>query len=244
MAIIGLVITGVKQATEHAYDTSVTQVEETINITSKDTLRLKMNSHEEYNKYMNRSHHNYKISRNENDEKIISTTDIRLIVKSTTDSLASIKVKAFAKGSSYDLARERAQNINYKYTIVNNELKLDSYLLTDVSNKFSDQHVEIILYLPEGAIFYADDNTHNFHQNYSASNDVLKTGMEEHYLKVIEDDVECLDCAEEIEEEEFIEEATEIIETITNKKSSNEEKPEVSLKINEEDGVTLEVNDN
>lgn len=242
MAIIGLVITGVKQATEHAYDTNITQVEKTINITSRDTLKLKMNSHEEYNKYLYRYHNDYKINRNENDEKIISTTDIRLIVKSTTDSLASIKIKAFARGSSYELARERAQNINYNYTIINNELKLDSYLITDVSNKFSDQHIEIILYLPEGTIFYADDNTSSFHQNYSASNDILKTGMEEHYLKVIEDDVECLDCIEEIEE--IIEEATEIIETITTKKPSNKEKPKVSIQINDDNGVTLELNDN
>lgn len=238
MAIIGLVITGVKQATEHAYDSSIVQADETINIASGDTLKLKMNSHEEYNKYMNRYRRDYKISRNENNQKIISAPDIRLMVKSTTDSLASIKVRAFAKGSSYDLARERAQNINYNYTIVNNELKLDSYLLTEVSNKFSDQHIEIILYLPEGAIFYADDNTHSFHQNYSSSNDILKTGMEEHYLKVIEDDVECLDCVEEIIEEDFTKETSEIMETITDKKS------EVTISINEKNGVNIEVNDN
>ncbi len=144
-----------------------------------------------------------------------------------------------ARGSSYDLARERAQNINYKYVIVNNELRLDSYLITDVSNKYSDQNIEIVLYLPEGTVFYADDNTHKFHQNNSYTNDILKTGMEEHYLKVIEDDTECLDCVEEIEEEEIEEEIIqeEIIET-------TEDKPEVSLQINEEDGVTLEVNDN
>ncbi|WP_299123383.1 PspC domain-containing protein [uncultured Winogradskyella sp.] len=244
MAIIGIVIIGVRQATEHAYDTNITQVEETINIASGDTLKLKMNSHEVYNKYMNRRYHNYKISRNDSDDKVISTTDIRLMVKSTTDSLASIKIQGFARGSSYDLAKERAQNINYNYTVVGNELKLDSYLVTDVSNKFSDQHIEVILYLPEGTIFYADENTYNFHKNNSYTNDILKNGMEEHYLKVIEDDVECLDCIEEIKEkEDFIEEENEIIETIINEKSSGEEKPDVSVQINE-DGVDIEVNDN
>ena len=242
MAIIGIIITGVKQATEHAYDTNITQVEETINIASGDTLKLKMIGHDNYNKYMNRNYHNYKISQNDSDNNIISTTDVRLIVKSTTDSLASIKVKSFARGSSYDLARERAQNVNYNYTIVGNELRLDSYLITDVSNKFSDQHVEIILYLPEGTIFYADDNTHNFHQNNSYLNDILKSGMEEHYLKVIEDDVECLDCEVEIEKEE--DDDVEIIETPSEVESLNEEKPNVSIQINEENGVNIEVNDN
>jgi len=242
MAIIGLVITGVKQATEQAYDTSFTQVEETINMTSGDTLKLKMISHDDYNKYMDKYYHNYKISRNDNNNNIISTTDIRLMVKSTTDSMASIKIKGFARGSSYDLARERAQNINYDYAIIGNELRLNSYLTTDAINKFSDQHIEVILYLPEGTIFYADDNTHKFHQNNSYSNDILKTGMEEHYLKVIEDDVECLDCIEEVEE--VIYEEEEIIETSENERLSNEDKPDVSLQINDEDGVTIEVNDN
>ena len=65
--------------------------------------------------------------------------------------------------------------------------------------------------------------------------------MEEHYLKIIEDDTECLDCEEvdEIEEEKI-----EVIETSDKKEPSNEDKPKVNLKINDEDGVTLEVNDN
>ena len=232
IAIIGLIITGVRQATEHAYEANVTQVEESINIASGDTLKLKMTGHDDYNKYMDKDHNNYKISRNDNDVNVISTTDIKLIVKSTTDSLASIKVKSFASGSSYDLARDRAENINYKYAIIGNELRLDAYLITDVSNKFSDQNVEITLYLPEGSIFYADDNTHNFHQNNSYINDILKTGMEEHYLRVIEDDVECLDCALDTEKEE--KETTGI----------SEKRPDVIIQINEEDGVNMEVSDN
>ncbi|WP_400078168.1 PspC domain-containing protein [Winogradskyella sp. R77965] len=238
MAIIGIIITGVKQATEHAYDTSYTQVEKTINITSGDTLKLKMIGHDSYNKYLSRYHHNYKISNSDSDNRVISTSDVRLIIRSTTDSLASIKIDGFARGSSYDIAKERAQNINYNYAMVNNELRLDSYLTTDVSNKFSDQHVQVILYLPEGTIFYADDNTHNFHQNNSYLNDILKTGKEEHYLKVIEDDVECLDCAVIEEEKE------DIIETLIEEESSNEEKPDLSIQINDEDGVNIEVNDN
>ena len=246
MAIIGLVVTGVKQATEHAYDTNITQVEETLNIVSSDTLTIKMIGHDDYNKYIHKYYHEYKIGRNENNTNVISNTDIRLIIKSTTDSVASIKIKGFASGSNYDLARERAQNINYNYTFVDNELRLDAYLTTDVINKFSNQNIEVIVFLPEGTVFYADENTHKFHQNNSYVNDILKTGQEEHYLKVIEDDVECLDCVEDIEEEiaEFTEEATEIIEDITNEKSSEEETPNVSIKINDEDGVKIEVKDN
>ena len=243
MAIVGLIVTGVKQATEQAYDANISLVEKTIDISSGDTLKIKMVSHDNYNKYMHRDYHNYKISSVDSDQKIISTTDIRFMVKSTTDALASIKINAFARGSSYDLARERAQNINYNYSIINNELKLDSYLITDATNKFSDQHIEIVLYLPEGTIFFANDNTNRFHQNYSSTNDILKSGMEEHYLKVIEDDVECLDCIIESEvNDDTIEESTEKESTI--KVTVDKTKSTVDYIIDDEDGVNIEINDN
>lgn len=246
MAIIGLVVTGIRQATEHAFDANVVHVEKTMAIAPGDTLKIKMRGHDNYNKYLNRNYHSYKISASEDNQKIISTSDVRLMVKSTSDTVASIKINGFARGSSYDLARERAQNISYNYALSNNELRLDSYLITDATNKFSDQHIEVVVYLPEGTIFFADDNTHSFHQNYSSSNDILKSGMEEHYLKVIDDDVECLDCSDELqqEEEEFKEITTEITDTITKKKSSNTSKSEVNIQINDEDGVNIEVNDN
>ena len=243
MAIVGLIVTGVKQATEQAYDANITKVEKTIDISSGDTLKIKMVSHDNYNKYMHRDNHNYKISSMDSDQKMISTTDIRFMVKSTTDALASIKINAFARGSSYDLARERAENINYNYSIINNELKLDSYLITDAINKFSDQHIEIVLYLPEGTIFFANDNTHNFHQNYSSTNDILKSGMEEHYLKVIEDDVECLDCIIEPEVNDDTNENSVEVE-VNNEVQSDKTKSQVDYKIDDKDGVTIEVIDN
>jgi len=239
VSIIGLIITGIKQATEQAYDANFTKVDDTLNIASGDTLKIKMVGHDEYNKHLYSNNNGYRISSTDDGNNIISATDIRLTVKSTTDSLASIKIIALARGSSYELARKRANEIKYNYSIVNNELKLDSYLITHASNKFSDQHIEVVLYLPEGSIFIANSNTQNFRRYYKSSNEILKRGMENHFLKVKEDDVECLDCDDEIENEEFIEETSEIIETITNK-----EKSEVTISINEENGVNIEINDN
>ncbi len=68
-----------------------------------------------------------------------------------------------------------------------------------------------------------------------------------HYYLIKEDTAECLDCViekeEEAEEEEIVAEKTEVIETINQEPSSKEE-PEVSVKINEEDGIDIQVNDN
>ncbi|MBV7267834.1 PspC domain-containing protein [Winogradskyella luteola] len=234
IAIIGLVIIGFKQATEHAFDAKTT-IKEQLNITENDTLRLSM-SNDTYNDYYYRRNNHYKLIEDENG-RIIKSTDIRLVVRSTKDSLASIVLEKQARGSSYNAAKSRAQNINYNYELSNGKLLLDPYLTTDIENKFSDQEVLVMLYLPEGTVLYADDNTYSFHRNSSYFNDILNNGMEEHYLKIIEDDTECLDCEEKLNENE------DDFETSAEKLSSNEEKPEVRLKI-DEDGVDLKVNDN
>lgn len=50
------------------------------------------------------------------------------------------------------------------------------------------------MYLPEGTTVWTDDNTYSFHRNPSSYRDIIDNGFEEHYLKVINDDVICLDC--------------------------------------------------
>ena len=65
-----------------------------------------------------------------------------------------------------------------------------------------------------------------------------------HYYLIKEDTAECLDCVEENEEEEeVVAEKIEVVETINQESTSNEE-PELSVKINEEDGIDIQVNDN
>jgi len=193
MSIIGLIVLGVREASEHAFDASVTQ-EEQLYIVPNDTLNIRMMGNTAYSKNFGRHHNLFKLVYNENDEKIIYTSDVRLIVKSTKDSVASISIEKNAQGSNYQEAKKRAQNINYNYTLENNELLLDSYLTTDFENKFRDQEVEIILHLPEGTVIYADENTYSFHRNSSYYGDILDNGMEEHYLLIINDNTTCLDC--------------------------------------------------
>ncbi|EPR74351.1 hypothetical protein ADIWIN_0693 [Winogradskyella psychrotolerans RS-3] len=251
MSIIGLVITGVKQATEHAYDATIVKVEKQIKVTSGDTLKLRMLSHDIYNQNFRRTYESYKISPSHNGEKIISSTDVRLIIKQTSDSLASIKIHSLASGSSYDLARERAQNINYNYELNKNELKMDSYFTTEGSNKFSEQQIEIYIYLPEGTVFQTDNYVSRFSKYYNAPDNLLTREMENHYYKVDMNDHECLDCVEEIKEQDiedvFEEAAEDIVEQEIGTLKNTEHEPkksEVNIKINDEDGVSIEVNDN
>lgn len=193
LAIVGLIIIGVKNAAEYAFDSSVTQ-EERLSISASDTLAIKMMGHPNYDRHLERHHSSFRLLYDDDDQKNIYSSDVRFIVRSTKDSLASIHIKKNAEGASHKEAKDRAEKINYNYVLAGHELQLDGFLTTNHENKFRNQQVEVILYLPEGTILYADDNTYTYHQNSSYRNDILDNGMEEQYLKVIEDSVMCLDC--------------------------------------------------
>ncbi|MFC0605491.1 PspC domain-containing protein [Winogradskyella pulchriflava] len=238
MAIIGLVITGVKQATEHAFDAKVTNTE-VLNIKSNDTIKLSRLKFDQYSSSFYSRNNEFKIVEDDNGKSIISS-DIRYIVKSTTDSVASITIEKKATGSNYNIARTRAENINYNYALSNGNLDLDAYLSTDVDNKYSEQEVLLIINLPEGTVIHTHKNFPKYY-SYLSNNNILRKIEKGNYYKVVRDDVECLDCIEEVIEAEVLEidGDSPFIETSTEKSSSNKEKSEVDYKINE-DGVDID----
>lgn len=192
VSIIALAVIGIRQAVEQGYDGEVI-IEKNLPIFSNDTLKIAMVANKNY-EYKVRRSGNFEIKYNDANEKLIYSNDIRLIVRSTSDSIAKIVIEKKAEGKSFLNAKETAQAINYNYSINNNNLSLDGYFTTDVSNKYRNQEIEIIVYLPEGTVLYADNNTYSFHRNYSRYNDILNNGDEEHYLKIIKNKTVCLDC--------------------------------------------------
>ena len=193
-AIITLSIFAAREVTEYARDASVTNKEE-IAITAVDTLHVKMKGNDMYSSYLHRDY-DFDILYDENDNKLIYSSNVRLIFRSTKDSLASVSVEKNARGNSYQNAKARAGEINYNYAFSDDELILDGYFLTDATNKFRDQEVEVVLYLPEGSVIYIDNNTYSFHTNSSRYRDIIDNGDEEQYLRVVRDDVICLDCGD------------------------------------------------
>ena len=191
-SIIGLSVLGVKQATEQGYDGDYI-TENRISIKANDTLKLKMLSNNRYEYDASRSGSFY-LKSDEDGNKIIYSNDIRLIVRSTNDSVATVFLEYKAEGSSFDNAKERAEAIDYKYTFNNNTLTLNSYFTTDIVNKYREQEIEIVLYLPLGTILFADKNTYSYHSNSSRYNDILRNGDEEKYLLIQKSKTICLDC--------------------------------------------------
>jgi hypothetical protein len=192
LSIIGLGILGIQQATEQAYDGEA--IEETsLPVRMGDTLRLAMRADTQY-EYTVRRSGGVEIKYTENEDKIIYSNDIRLIVRSINDSIGKIVISKTAEGKNLLEAKQRAEAIDYNYTMENNSLTLDGYFLTNIENKYRNQEVEIILYLPIGTVVYADENTYSFHRNNSNYRDILNNGDESHYIRILENKTECLDC--------------------------------------------------
>jgi len=193
-AIITLSAFALNEVSEFSRDANVVTKSE-INSTANDTLYVKMASNSIYSKGIYKDY-DFEIVYDENDEKKIYSSNVRLIFRSTKDSLATISIEKNARGSNYQNAKQRAENIEYSFDFSSNELLLDGYFLTDAENKFRDQEVEIIVYLPEGSIVNTDGNTYSFHRNYGHYRDIIDNGDENQYLRVIKDDVICLDCGD------------------------------------------------
>ncbi len=192
ISIIGLGILGIRQATEQAYDGDVI-TEDVIPIRTGDTLRIAMRADKQYSYDVSRQG-GVQIEYDINDEKIIYSNDIRLIVRHTRDSVGRLLIERTAQGGSFLNAKKRAEAIDYNYSFEDGKLILDGFFITDIEQKYRDQEVEIVLYLPIGSILYAEDNTYSFHRNGSRYNDILDNGDEEQYLRILEDETECLDC--------------------------------------------------
>lgn len=199
ISILGLVFFGIQEATERAFDGEV-RISETLPVTSNDTLYISMMGDPQLNSTPYRSG-DFNISYDQNDQKVIWSQDVQLIVKSTTDSVGRMEIIKYAEGKNYEEARARAENINYSSSFSNGRLELGGILTTDPENKYRDQRVQVTLFLPIGAVIYAADNTYSFHRNSDYYDDILHNGYEERHLRITREGTECLDCPAEEEED-------------------------------------------
>lgn len=191
-SVIALAVMGIRQAVEQGYDGEII-IENTLQVKSGDTLKIAMFANKKFEHKVRRSG-DFRIKYNDANEKLIYSNDIRLIVRSTSDSIGRVFIEKQAEGNSYINAKEAAENIDYKYSFINNTLLLDGYFTTNADNKYRSQEIEIIVYLPEGTVLWADKNTYSFHRNDSRYDDILNNGDEEKFLRIIKNKTICLDC--------------------------------------------------
>ncbi|MCK0110073.1 PspC domain-containing protein [Flavobacteriaceae bacterium S0825] len=193
-SIVTLAIFAAREVAEFSREGEFTETIE-LNVKANDTLFVEMVNNEKYasNKYRS---NDFDIVFDGNNKKQIYSSDVRFLVKSTKDSIAYMEIVKDARGRTYQDARDRAEEIDYNFDYTNGKLALDNYFLTDADNKFRNQDVTIILYMPEGSVIYSDKSTRN-KRSWRLGSDIISRGKENHFLKIKYNDIECLDCEEE-----------------------------------------------
>lgn len=191
-SLIGWMTYGVKQFSEFSHDSKIDQYESIY--TNSDTLYVKMKPHKFIDKELYRDN-DIDLEYDEEGNRIIYSQNIRLVVKSTKESTPYMVIEKNASGKTYQMAKNRASNINYDWELTpNDELLLDGYFTSTPDQLNRDQQIEITLFMPEGMIIYAYNNTYSYHRNTSGYGDILDNGKEEKYLKVLNNELQCLDC--------------------------------------------------
>ncbi|MCI4444372.1 MAG: PspC domain-containing protein [Lentimicrobium sp.] len=189
---ISLAITiGIKQATAFAVDGRVVQ-KETLNLKPTDTLYVKFKHNDYFAKSIN-EHNDFKITLDSTGNDVIYSNNVSFRISKTDAKLPYIQIEKEAKGKTLFEAKQRAEKIKYGYKIVGNQLILDNYLLTDLKEKFRNQEIEITLYLPKETLFKADSSL----QDYDRSDDEyfnLHYSSSDYIYKVENDQVKCLNC--------------------------------------------------
>lgn len=237
-SLIGWMTYGVKQFSEFSHNSKIDQYESIY--TNSDTLYVKMKPHKFIDKELYRDN-DIDLEYDEEGNRIIYSQNIRLVVKSTKESTPYMVIEKNASGKTYQMAKNRASNINYDWELTpNDELLLDGYFTSTPDQLDRGQQLEITLFMPEGMIIYAYDNTYSYHRNTSGFGDILDNGKEEKYLKVLNNELQCLDC----EVEDSIEFETTLNSKFKiNKNGINAESDQVNVEISS-NGISIKQKNN
>jgi phage shock protein PspC (stress-responsive transcriptional regulator) len=253
---LGILISlGINEASQLAYDGKVVQ-KETLTINPTDTLFFKFKNNDYYSKDVD-DRDDFKLMQDENNHEIIYSTDVSIQIMKTDALQPYLQIEKMAKGKSNNEARERAEKIKYNFRMEGNTLVLDNYLLSDVTNKFRGQSVELFLYLPKGTLFKPDNSI----QEYDRSDDSyfnLHYSSDNYAYKVGQSQIKCLNCPNDENEwddvendsinlsDENLDTALDSISSITLNKDGilvkKDNKKEVQvIKINK-DGINIKTN--
>ncbi|WP_310380365.1 PspC domain-containing protein [Flavobacterium sp.] len=191
LAIAVLISIGVKQASEIAYEGKTVQ-KVAINVNPTDTLHVKFKFNDYYTKDIN-DREDFRFVQDSTNNQLIYSNNIYLKVLHTDEFKPFMQIEKIAHGKTFQDAKQRAEKIRYAVKIEGNNLILDNYLLTDVTNKFRGQEVEIYLYLPVGTLFKTDTSVEDYDRS---DNDYfnLHYSSDQYIYKVESDKIKCLNC--------------------------------------------------
>lgn len=191
LMIIGF--TAIEFGTTHAKHGKFVE-KNTLNITKKDTLVLKMKNDDTLYYQHNLRRNSRKQEVDINGQTKIYSNYIGLDVKKSSANKAYVIIQKESRGRNRVLANKTAEKIEYKYIIENNELILDTYFLTETKNIFKDEEIEITVFVPENTNVFFDSSTKYFIQDIKNETNMFDRDMASHYFKMTQKSLKCTDC--------------------------------------------------
>lgn len=198
ISIIALIIVGVKQATEVAFEekTSQTQI---VNIQPTDTLLINFQLNKKFDQSYKYS--DFRLILDENNNEVIYSNQVKMYLYKTKETQPYVVINKQAQGNSLINARNRAEQIKYDFEIADNRLVFDDYLITDLKNKFRGQNIKIEVFIPENQIFYVDENIKNYWYRLKADTESGMSSIEAgHHYTFEGNTYKCSDCIEKVSE--------------------------------------------
>ncbi|MCF6350874.1 MAG: PspC domain-containing protein [Flavobacteriaceae bacterium] len=222
IVLFGLIFSGIEFGTKFTRENTVIQKQE-INWDRSKTLILKMQNkdEEELDEI-----YGIKTVQDDNEEKMYSSK-VRLNIRESETNVSYLKIYKKANGATKNKAMYFANNIDYKYNITDNNLVLNAYFLSELKNKFQNQSIKIVLYLTKNTQIYIDKSTKNYLRYIDNIQDLKTKNMIEHYFKMTEKGLDCLDCdidTKKTEDEKKDQKDRKIIDSIKNKPIINKNK--------------------
>jgi phage shock protein PspC (stress-responsive transcriptional regulator) len=192
---IGILISlGISEANQLAYSGKALE-KQNMTVATTDTLKVRFAYNDFYSKRIN-ERSDIKIVQDSAGNEVIHSTNVTIHLKKTDKAFPYVQIEKLAQGKSFAEANQRAQKIKYSYKIVGNELILDNYFITETKNKFRGQMVEVYLYLPEGIVYYPNENVKDYLSGHNADFDYYY-GPEGYKYKVKGTELDCLNCPNE-----------------------------------------------
>lgn len=225
IAIILLIVFGIREAASHAYTGSASTEQEIIGLAGMDTLNVSIISTDKYDNEKTMNMGDTFISYDTNGNKVLVSDDVRFRIRKSEDSIVRVQVRKEADGPSNREAKEVAEKIVYEYKVSDQGLIFNDYLLTQGA-KFKDQEVRVNIYIPAGTILnYQQENPHSWIT--SSNNDRDRDNLEGYVWQMSANgELQCLDCPEVI---------------INDETDDNDRENRININ---ENGIDININDN
>jgi phage shock protein PspC (stress-responsive transcriptional regulator) len=197
VALLTIVFAGIDIGTSDAYNG--TKIENyPLNLSSKDTLFLKMINDDElyFQDKLRRSTKRIKVE--DNGVKKIYATNVKVSVEKSNTENFTFKIRKVSEGRNKNKATEKAAEIDYRYSIKDSTLKLNAFFLSHLNHRSSDEIVYVTIYVPEGNTMFIDTSTHSFLYQIKNSNNLYHGDVTNHFFEMTEKGLNCTDCIKQL----------------------------------------------